>query len=234
MSKKNNNDNRSPNNNKGQRTMSLLRSNSSISQNLAMTAKGATLASIYQAKKSGNEDTKVEVLKQQFQSRLEQKITKEPQQITTATKLLNSSHIPSRHEREVSEFRKLEREKSFDEARTAVQSQIEKIFMKTAAAAAANGTTNTTANNAKGKNATAAAVTAAAKVAAVATNNVRLSRRDQEQATSTPGKTTKKHLATASSTKSQVTSPVATTQLNYNNNTMTRRRMTSMEPQKVR
>ena len=52
-----------------------------------MTAKGATLASIYQAKKSGNEDTKVEVLKQQFQSRLEQKITKEPKQ--TTTKLLN-------------------------------------------------------------------------------------------------------------------------------------------------
>ena len=52
--------------------------------------------------------------------------------------------MPSRHEREVIEFRKLEREKSFDEARTAVQSQIEKIFMKTAAA---------TANNAKGKNA---------------------------------------------------------------------------------
>ena len=44
---------------------------------------------------------------------------------------LHSSHIPSRHEREVNEFRKLEREKSFDEARTAVQSQIEKIFMKT-------------------------------------------------------------------------------------------------------
>ena len=93
MSKKTNNDNRSSNN-KGQRTqaertMSLLRSNSSISQSLAMTAKGATLASIYQAKKSGNEDTKVEVLKQQFQSRLEQKITKEPQQITTVTKLLN-------------------------------------------------------------------------------------------------------------------------------------------------
>ena len=73
----------------GQRTMSLLRSNSSISQSLAMTAKGATLASIYQAKKSGNEDTKVEVLKQQFQNRLEQKITKEPQKVTTNAKLLN-------------------------------------------------------------------------------------------------------------------------------------------------
>ena len=40
------------------------------------------------------------------------------------------SHIPSRTEREVSEFKKLNREKSFDEARTAVQSQIEKIFQK--------------------------------------------------------------------------------------------------------
>ena len=78
-----------PNSKAGQRTMSLLRSNSSISQSLAMTAKGATLASIYQAKKSGNEDTKVEVLKQQFQSRLEQKITKEPQKIATNAKLLN-------------------------------------------------------------------------------------------------------------------------------------------------
>ena len=52
-----------------------------------------------------------------------------------------SSHIPSRHEREVNEFRKLEREKSFDEARTAVQSQIEKIFMKTGGSSS---------NNAKG------------------------------------------------------------------------------------
>ncbi len=44
--------------------------------------------------------------------------------------LFTRSHILSRHEREVNEFRKLEREKSFDEARTAVQSQIEKIFQK--------------------------------------------------------------------------------------------------------
>ena len=41
-----------------------------------------------------------------------------------------SAHIPSRNEREVMEFKKLNREKSFDEARTAVQSQIEKIFQK--------------------------------------------------------------------------------------------------------
>ena len=98
--------------------------------------------------------------------------------------------------------------------------------MKTAAAAAAN-TSSTTANNAKGKN----APTAATAAVTVATNNVRLSRRDQEQAPPPPpGKQAKKHLAAAAS--SQVTSPVATAQLNYN--TMTRRRMTSMEPNKVR
>ena len=56
--------------------------------------------------------------------------------------LVFSSHIPSRHEREVSEFRKLEREKSFDEARTAVQSQIEKIFMKTSAENASKSVKN--------------------------------------------------------------------------------------------
>ena len=55
--------------------MSLLRSNSAISNNLAATSKGATLASIYQAKKLGNEDTKVEVLKQQFQSQIERRAT---------------------------------------------------------------------------------------------------------------------------------------------------------------
>ena len=44
----------------------------------------------------------------------------------------NSSHLSFRNEREVAEFRKLNREKSFDEARTAVQSQIERMFQKAA------------------------------------------------------------------------------------------------------
>lgn len=66
-----------------------------------------------------------------------------PEKIIFHYLFFSSSHIPSRHEREVNEFRKLEREKSFDEARTAVQSQIEKIFMKTGA-----GGSNS--NNAKG------------------------------------------------------------------------------------
>jgi hypothetical protein len=45
------------------------------------------------------------------------------------------SHIPSSRDREVQEFRKLEREKSFDEARSAVQSQIEKMFQVTSSEA---------------------------------------------------------------------------------------------------
>ena len=52
-----------------------------------MTTKGATLASIYQAKKSGKEETKVEVLKQQFQSQIESRMTEQ----SNTTKLLNRS-----------------------------------------------------------------------------------------------------------------------------------------------
>ena len=37
---------------------------------------------------------------------------------------VEKSYLPSRQEQEVEEFRKLHREKSFDEARTAVQSQV--------------------------------------------------------------------------------------------------------------
>ena len=70
--------NNNNNSNDGSRTMSLLRSslaaNPKLANNLASTAKGATLASIYQAKKSGKfEDTKVEVLKQQFQNQIERR-----------------------------------------------------------------------------------------------------------------------------------------------------------------
>jgi hypothetical protein len=56
-----------------------------------MTAKGATLASIYQAKKSGKGETKVEVLKQQFQNQIERRriITHHDQPNNNAT---NSGH----------------------------------------------------------------------------------------------------------------------------------------------
>ena len=45
-----------------------------------------------------------------------------------------NAYIPTSNDREVNAFKKLNREKSFDEARTAVQSQIERIFQKAAAA----------------------------------------------------------------------------------------------------
>jgi hypothetical protein len=46
---------------------------------------------------------------------------------------VEKAYLPSRQEHEVEEFKKLHREKSFDEARTAVQSQIERMFQKAAA-----------------------------------------------------------------------------------------------------
>lgn len=76
-------------NNNGSRTMSLLRANSAISNSLAATSKGATLASIYQAKKLGKEDTKVEVLKQQFQSQIERRATVATISREPSSKLLN-------------------------------------------------------------------------------------------------------------------------------------------------
>ena len=45
-----------------------------------------------------------------------------------------NAYIPTNNDREMYAFKKLHREKSFDEARTAVQSQIERIFQKAAAA----------------------------------------------------------------------------------------------------
>ncbi len=63
--------------NTASRTMSLMRRGTQggvSGQDLASQAKGATLASIYQAKKAGREETKVEVLKQQFQTEIERKI----------------------------------------------------------------------------------------------------------------------------------------------------------------
>ena len=64
----------------------------------------------------------METLARQFQDQIER--------IMMEKGVQKSAHIPGRNEREVMEFKKLNREKSFDEARTAVQSQIEKIFQK--------------------------------------------------------------------------------------------------------
>ena len=76
-----------------------------------------------QARKLGEKKT-VEALARQFQDQIERIMMEKGRGVE------KSSYIPSRNEREVNEFKKLNREKSFDEARTAVQSQIEKIFQK--------------------------------------------------------------------------------------------------------
>ena len=65
----------------------------------------------------------MEALARQFQDQIERIMMEKGRSV-------EKSYIPSRNEREVNEFKKLNREKSFDEARTAVQSQIEKIFQK--------------------------------------------------------------------------------------------------------
>ena len=77
---------------------------------------------IFKARKLGEKKT-VEALARQFQDQIERIMMEKGRGV-------ENSYIPSRTEREVNEFRKLNREKSFDEARTAVQSQIEKIFPK--------------------------------------------------------------------------------------------------------
>ena len=64
----------------------------------------------------------MEALARQFQDQIERILTEKGR--------VEKSYMPSRNEREVNEFRKLNREKSFDEARTAVQSQIERMFLK--------------------------------------------------------------------------------------------------------
>ena len=84
-------------------------------------------ASQFQARKLGEKKT-VEALARQFQDQIERIMLKKARRPVGV--LEKSAHIPSRNEREVMEFKKLNREKSFDEARTAVQSQIEKIFQK--------------------------------------------------------------------------------------------------------
>lgn len=91
----------------------------------------ASLASIYQAKKSG--DSTVNVLKQQFQTQIERKKQTVPNKATPTPNpkpsvVTSITPMAGAVLTEREGVRKLTREKSFDEARTAVQSQIEKMF----------------------------------------------------------------------------------------------------------
>ena len=93
-----------------------------------------------QARKLGEKKT-VEALARQFQDQIERILTHKvsifPAPASFATPATSPPHqapipqgqvaktyLPSRQEQEVEEFKKLHREKSFDEARTAVQSQV--------------------------------------------------------------------------------------------------------------
>ena len=74
----------------------------------------------------------VEALARQFQDQIERILTEKVSSLSIMGGLtcflqgqVEKSYLPSRQEQEVEEFRKLHREKSFDEARTAVQSQVE-------------------------------------------------------------------------------------------------------------
>ena len=76
----------------------------------------------------------VEALARQFQDQIERILTEKVARhilfhfhislICVRQGQVEKSYLPSRQEQEVEEFRKLHREKSFDEARTAVQSQV--------------------------------------------------------------------------------------------------------------
>ena len=84
-----------------------------------------------QARKLGEKKT-VEALARQFQDQIERILTEKVASLSIMGGLtcflqgqVEKSYLPSRQEQEVEEFRKLHREKSFDEARTAVQSQVE-------------------------------------------------------------------------------------------------------------
>ena len=118
--------------------------NGSVSSNASSSTmssqRGGSLANIYQARKNSiNYDAAtVNQIKNQFQAQIESML-----QSQAKNKPMKSGHIQSTSERELNEIRELQRGKSFDEARNAVQQQIEKMFSNTQLAAQA---TNVPAN----------------------------------------------------------------------------------------
>ena len=130
--------------------------NGSLSSNASSNSsrRGGSLSSLYQARKSGlaNYDSAtVEQIKAQFQAQIETMLQSQERNNGSSsnnnnnssgnnlksTGLANSNHnnsplrnghIPSTAERELNGIRDLQRGKSFVEARTAVQKQIERMF----------------------------------------------------------------------------------------------------------
>ena len=130
------------------------RPNGSLSSNASSNSslRGGSLSSLYQARKSGltNYDSAtVEQIKAQFQAQIESmlqsqernnrsssnnnnitnvKVNNAAAAAATSSNNVKNGHIPSTAERELNGIRELQRGKSFVEARTAVQKQIERMF----------------------------------------------------------------------------------------------------------
>jgi len=97
-------------------------------------AQHTSLASIYRARKSGEAGSAVNALKERFQTQIETRVA------NTSNDRPCTGHRPRRPTptpvtpmKRATDVPRLAREKSFDEARTAVQSQIERMFQKAAA-----------------------------------------------------------------------------------------------------
>jgi len=129
--------------------------NGSLSSNASSNSsrRGGSLSSLYQARKNGlahYDSATVEQIKAQFQAQIESMLQSQernnntgsgsnninnssgnnlkPSVTTTNSSPLKNGHIPSTAERELNGIRDLQRGKSFVEARTAVQKQIERMF----------------------------------------------------------------------------------------------------------
>ena len=128
--------------------------NGSLSSNASSNSsrRGGSLSSLYQARKNGlahYDSATVEQIKAQFQAQIESMLQSQernnnsgsgsnnnnsgsnnikPSVTTSNSSPLKNGHIPSTAERELNGIRDLQRGKSFVEARTAVQKQIERMF----------------------------------------------------------------------------------------------------------
>ena len=113
---------------------------SNASSSTVSSRRGGSLANLYQARKNSvsYDAATVNQIKNQFQAQIESML----QSQVRNNQPVRSGHIQSTSERELNEIRGLQRGKSFDEARTAVQKQIERIFNTSQNAAAGVGTSN--------------------------------------------------------------------------------------------
>ena len=122
---------------------SILSATSAASSNSVVGKRGGSLANIYQARKNSvsYDATTVNQIKAQFQAQIESMLQSQERNTTVNNVLGPSSnmhvtkptiravgHMQSTSEKELNIIKDLQRGKSFDEARNAVQKQIERIF----------------------------------------------------------------------------------------------------------